>query len=75
MESWRTTVVNMQFMFICHALESPMNIRKVMASDEAELAKIKCNITRQRSLFSVQDKENLRQRRRGVALWAHPITK
>lgn len=46
-----------------------------MASDEAELAKIKCNITRQRSLFSVQDKENLRQRRRGVALWAHPITK
>lgn len=48
---------------------------EVMASEEAELAKLKWNHARQRPLFLVHDKENLRQRRSDMALWAHPITK
>lgn len=66
---------NTQCMLFVHAGESPLDTRKVVALDGAELAMLKCDHTRQRPLFLVQDKENLRQRRSGTALWAHTITK
>lgn len=37
----KTTVVNMQCMFFVHVGESPVDKKKVMASDEAVLAKLK----------------------------------
>lgn len=73
--SRKTTVANTQCMFFVRVGESPLDKRKAVASDEAELATLTCDHTRQRPLFLIQDKENLRQRRSGATLWAHTIAK